>query len=119
MCPVMGSDRSGVVVVARGTSEAELRRVAQILHDGGVPFQVEEGVGGNPERPLWRWDVLVGTDDLDDARRLLSAEPETPGPRDPAPGPLFESSGSDLLRVGLMLISFGLAGGLWFLSCVN
>jgi hypothetical protein len=107
------------IVVAKGSAEGELRRVARLLHDAGVQFEVEEGMGGSPEHPQWRWQVIVLAESLDVARSALSSEPARPSSSEPAPGPLFEPHGQDLIRVVLALAALGLAGGLWLRTCVS
>jgi hypothetical protein len=107
------------VVVAKGSAEGELRRVARLLHAAGIHFEVEEGIGGSPEHPQWQWQVIVLADSLDAARRALSAEPARPTSAEPAPGPLFEPRGQELFRVALALAALGLAGGLWLRTCVS
>lgn len=107
------------VVVAQGSSEGELRRVARLLHDVGILFEVEEGMGGSPEHPQWQWRVMVLAESLDAARRALSHEPSRPATAEPTPRPLFEPRGQDALRVALALAALGLAGGLWLRTCVS
>lgn len=106
------------VVVARGSSEAELIRAARVLDDHAVPFEVEERVGGSPERPQWLWELKVAVGDLDRARAVLAGGPE-PAREGPPPGPLFDSRGPEALRVLAVLVSLGLAGGLWLRSCLS
>ncbi len=104
-------------IVARGTSEDELEKVARLLHEGQVPFQVDEGIGSDPDSPQWTWQVRVPEEVVDEARRALAAESQIPQTHEPSPRPLFESRGSGFIRMILALTSFGLAGGLWLQTC--
>jgi hypothetical protein len=107
------------VIVARGQSEKVLEQVAQVLQDAGIPFDVQEEVGGDPGRPDWRWAVRVRMGEVDQARRALAQGSKTQTSHEPRPGPLFETPGRDALRVLLMLVFFGLAAALWFRGCLT
>ncbi len=104
-------------IVARGTSEDELELVVRLLHDAGVRFDVDEGVGSDPDGPQWTWQVRVSGEAVDEARRALARERQIPATPEPSSRPLFESRGSEFLRVILVLSSFGLAGGLFLQTC--
>jgi hypothetical protein len=107
------------VVIARGSSESELRQAAEALYGAGIPFDVEEGLVGSPDTAEWRWQLHVLAHHVEPARGALSAEPPRPRGDQPGPGPLFDSRAGEVLRVGLMLASFSLAGGLWLQTCVS
>ena len=107
------------VIVARGQSEKVLEQVAQVLQDAGIPFDVQEEVGGDPGRPDWRWAVRVRMGQVAQARRALAQGSEIPASHAPRPGPLFDTPGREALRVLLMLGCFGLAAALWFRGCVT
>jgi hypothetical protein len=104
-------------VVARGTSEDELRHVAELLHDAGIPFDVDEGVGADSDHPQWTWQVRVPVESVDGARRAMAGEHQLPATSEPSPRPLFDSRGPNFIRVVLSLAAFGLAGGLWLQTC--
>jgi hypothetical protein len=114
-----GVSNSEPVIVARGSSETALEQIAQILHEAGIAFDVQEEAGGDPARPDWRWAVRVRMDQVDQARRVLTRQPQIPPTHEPKPRPLFETPGREVLRVLLMLASFGLAAALWFRNCVT
>ena len=114
-----GVSNSEPVIVARGSSEKLLEQVVQVLQGAGIPFDVQEEVGGDPDRPDWRWAVRVRTGQVDQARRALARGSEIPGTHEPRPGPLFETPGREALRVLLMLVSFGLAAALFLRGCVT
>jgi hypothetical protein len=116
MVGMKGEER---VVIARGTSEAGLRKAAEALYGAGIPFDVDEGLVGGPDSAEWHWQMLVPSRQVEAARGALSAEPSRPRGRQPDPGPLFDSRAGEVLRVGLMLASFSLAGGLWLQTCVS
>lgn len=107
------------VVVARGSSEEELRAIAETLNGAGVRFQVEERILGPQEAPQWSWEVIIDEAQMDAARRALAPEPEPPASVESSGEPLFDSRAGEVLRVGLMLASFGMAGGLWLQTCVS
>jgi hypothetical protein len=105
------------VVVARGQSEDALERVVQVLQEAGIRFEVQEKVGSSPEHPSWEWALLVRPAEVDSARRALALESGVGTPPAPPPVPLFDSRRPEMLRVLLMLGSFGLAGWLWLRAC--
>jgi hypothetical protein len=102
------------VLLARGVFQEDLQRIAELLEANGIDFDVEETPhGGMAHEPEWR--VLVAPPDAARARRAVaalarSAMPDRPSA--PAPRPLFESHGTELLRVALMALCFGLAAWL-------
>ncbi len=104
-------------IVARGTSEDELELVVRLLDGAGIRFDVDEGVGSDPDGPQWTWQVRVSGEAVDEARRAMARERQVPATPEPSPGPLFESRGSEFIRVILVLSSFGLAGGLFLQTC--
>ncbi len=105
------------VIIARGTSEKELEKVAHLLQDAEIPFELDEGVGADPQGPSWAWHVRVPVDRIDAARRALAAERQIPATPEPSSRPLFDSHAPRFIRIILTLASFGLAGGLWLQTC--
>jgi hypothetical protein len=115
--PVFGP--SNVVVVAKGSSEEELERLARLLHEAEIRFDVQEGFGNDLQNPEWRWEIVVGTTAVDQARRVLALEGTLPRTPEPPPTPLFHGHGQEAARIVLMLLTLGLAGGLWLRSCLT
>ena len=106
------------VIIARGSSPDDLERLARLLQDARVPFDVQEELGEDPANPDWHWAVLVLPSEVDTVRRVLASGEQGPPPA-PGSAPLFEAHGAEAVRVILMLTSFGLAGGLWLQSCAT
>lgn len=106
------------VIIARGSSPGDLERLAKLLQDARIPFDVQEEMGEDPAKPDWHWAVLVLPGEVDTVRRVLASGADGHS-REPGSGPLFEARGSETVRVVLMLASFGLAGGLWLQSCAT